>query len=158
MKFEISKKWCIEKAQVEEGDEIGAGVIGIDPLFEGDEGRVEILDESRIALGRFVQLKRRKEELTIEQLAERADIEISELLNIEHDASYEPEPRTVYQLAVTFKVDQSKLMVLSGLTRPKDVTFVEDALRYAARSESLEALSGEEQAALDGLIAVLSEK
>jgi hypothetical protein len=49
-------------------------------------------------------------------------------------------------------------MGLSGLTRSKDMSFVEDAVKYAARSESLEDLSEEEQAALDGLIAVLGSK
>ena len=49
-------------------------------------------------------------------------------------------------------------MGLSGLTKPKDVSYVEEAVRYAARSESIEELSAEEQAALYGLIFVLSEK
>ena len=49
-------------------------------------------------------------------------------------------------------------MGLSGLTVPKDISYVEEAVRYAARSESLSKLTPDEQAALDGLIAVLSEK
>ena len=49
-------------------------------------------------------------------------------------------------------------MGLSGLTRPKDIQYVEAAVRYAAKSESIASLSPEEQAALEGLISVLSEK
>ncbi len=49
-------------------------------------------------------------------------------------------------------------MGLSGLTRTKEAGFISEAMRYAARSESLEDLNDDEQAALDGLIMVLSEK
>lgn len=158
MRINISKDWCIEKASAEIHESIGAGKLGIDPIFDADEGRVEILDESRLALGRFVELKRRQERLTIEDLAEKADIEISELLKIEHGRLLEPETRTLYQIATVFGVNHHKLMGLSGLTKSKDMSFVEDAVKYAARSESLEALSKEEQAALDGLISVLGNK
>jgi transcriptional regulator with XRE-family HTH domain len=156
MIINIDRKWCLDKANLEIGSEIGAGLIGIDPvpLIQKNNGH----EESRIALGRFVQLNRRKMKMDIEKLSGEADIEISELMSIECDASYEPEPRTVYQLAVYFGVDQKKLMGLSGLTRPKDMAYVDEAVRYAARSESLKELSDEEQAALDGLISVLSEK
>jgi len=158
MKFKISKDWCIEKAKAEVSENIGAGVLGIDPIFEADEGRIEILHESRLALGRFVELNRRHKKLTIEALAEKADVEISELLRIEHGRLLEPETRTLYQIAVVFGVDHKKLMGLSGLTKSKDTSFIEDAVKYAARSESLEDLSEDEQAALDGLISVLASK
>lgn len=158
MKFSISREWCAEKGQVEAGAEIGAGTLGIDPLLSSDEGRVAVLDESRIAFGRFVHLNRRKLKLSLEAMAETADIEIAELMNIEHDASYEPEPRTIYQLANAFRVDQKKLMELSGLAKPKNTSYIEEAVRYAARSESLEDLSEQELAALEAMVSVLSEK
>jgi hypothetical protein len=80
MRLDISKDWCLEKGRAEVDENIGAGLLGIDPIIDSDEGRVEILDESRLALGRFVELKRRQERLTIEALAMKADVEISELL------------------------------------------------------------------------------
>ena len=158
MQFAISRQWCAEKGKAEAGAEIGIGLLCIDPLLFGDEGRVTVLDESRVAFGRFVNLNRRKLKLSYEALADKADIELAELMNIEQDASYEPEPRTIYQLATIFKVDQKKLMELSGLTRPKNTTYIEEAVRYAARSESLEDLNDQELAALEAMVSVLSEK
>lgn len=158
MKFAISREWCAEKGKAESGAEIGAGLLGIDPLLSGGEGRVSVIDESRIAFGRFVHLNRRKLKLSFEALAEKADVEIAELLNIEHDASYEPEPRTIYQLATVFKVDQKKLMQLSGLAKPKSSKFIEEAVRFAARSEALQDLNDQELAALEAIVAVLSER
>ena len=118
MKLDISKGWCETMAKHEAGAEVGAGLIGADPVLQSDEANVTILDDARVALGRFVQLKRRNDNLTLEELAEKADVELAELMNIEHDPSYEPEPRTLYQLAGVFGVSQRRLMGLSGLTVP----------------------------------------
>lgn len=158
MKVEVTKDWCEIMARREAGVEVGAGLIAADPIFNGEAAHETAIDESRIALGRFVHLKRRQEKLSLEALAERADVEVAELMSIELDAHYMPDSRTLYQLAQTFKVSHKKLMGLSGLTKPKDVQYVEKAVRYAARSESIASLSADEQAALDGLISVLSEK
>lgn len=158
MKIKVTEEWCVSQAQREAGAEVGAGVIALDPTFEADDAKVEAIDDSRIALQRFVVLSRRQKNLSRLQLAEQADIDLSELEGIETDMHYMPETRTIYQLANVLGVSQKKLMGLSGLTQPKDVSYVEEAVRYAARSESISNLTPEEQAALDGLIAVLSEK
>jgi len=158
MKIKVKEEWCVSQAQLEAGAEVGAGVIALDPTFESDDAKNEPIDDSRVALQRFVELSRRQKNLSRQQLAEQADIDLSELEGIETDMHYMPETRTLYQLANVLGVSQKKLMGLSGLTQPKDVSYVEEAVRYAARSESISRLTPEEQAALDGLIAVLSEK
>ncbi|MDP4540844.1 helix-turn-helix transcriptional regulator [Qipengyuania sp. DY56-A-20] len=158
MKINVTEEWCVSQAQLEAGAEVGAGVIALDPTFENDDVKSEPIDDSRVALQRFVELSRRQKNLSRQQLAEQADIDLSELEGIETDMHYMPETRTLYQLANVLGVSQKKLMGLSGLTQPKDVSYVEEAVRYAARSESISRLTPEEQAALDGLIAVLSEK
>ncbi len=158
MKIKVTEEWCVSQARLEAGAEVGAGVIALDPTFESDDAKNEPIDDSRVALQRFVELSRRQKNLSRQQLAEQADIDLSELEGIETDMHYMPETRTLYQLANVLGVSQKKLMGLSGLTQPKDVSYVEEAVRYAARSESISRLTPEEQAALDGLIAVLSEK
>ena len=158
MKIDVTKDWSMMMAQLEAGAEVGAGLIAADPIFDGEAALDEMRDESRLAFGRFVKLMRRGRGWTVEKMAENADIEMGEILSIEEDAHYPPDIRTVYQIADVFSVSQSRLMELSGLSKPKDVKFVEDAVRYAARSESIAALSDEEQAALDGFISVLTEK
>ncbi len=40
MKIEITKEWCLRMAQLEADAEIGAGLLAIDPVFEGDEASV----------------------------------------------------------------------------------------------------------------------
>ncbi|MEG3087429.1 helix-turn-helix domain-containing protein [Sphingomonas sp. PB4P5] len=164
MEVEFTPEWCIAMAEQEIDFEVGAGTLALDPTFDeqGSDGTQPALqdpgDESRLALGRFVSLARRRSGLTIEALAQKIDLEVGEVLSIERDPHHVPNTRTVYQLAMVFGVSQQKLMGLSGLTRPKDVRYLDEAVRYAARSESIERLSRDEQEALDGLIAVLSER
>lgn len=145
-------------AELEIGHEVGAGMTALDPLSTAAAASADNSDESRLALGRFVSLARRRGRLSLEDLAAKADVDVGELLSIERDAQHLPETRTIYQLANVFGVSQRKLMGLSGLTKQKDVKYVDEAIRYAARSESIAVLTSEEEAALEGLIAVLSER
>jgi len=158
MNIELTNQWIANMAEREGDAEIGAGLLACDPVYRASVDAGQTPEESRLALGRFVNLMRRHQHMTIEQLAESADVEIGELMSIEADSPQLPEPRTLYQLAEVFSVSHKKLMGLSGLTRTKEAGFISEAVRYAARSESLEDLNDEEQAALDGLITVLSEK
>ena len=158
MKIKVTEEWCVSQGQLEAGAEVGAGMIALDPTFEDSEAKVEAIDQSRLAFQTFIKLSRRNMNLSRLQLAEQANVDLAELEGIESNPYYDPETRTLYQLAQVFDVSQQKLMGLSGKTQPKDVSFVEEAVKYAARSESISRLTPDEQAALDGLIAVLSEK
>ena len=157
MSDRITPEWCMAMAELELGYEVAAGRIALDPSPDADT-HADGSDESRLALGKFVSLARRQHCLSIETLATKADIEVGELLSIERDAHHLPETRSLYQLATVFGVSQQKLMGLSGLTKPRDIRYVDEAIRYAALSESVARLTEEEQAALDGLIAVLSDR
>lgn len=159
MRIDITKEWCLRMAGIEADAEIGAGWNAFDPVFDGGVVAAnETTEETTIAFGRFVRLMRRDRGLTLERLADDADVDISELVEIEDDARHKPELRTVYQLANYFKVPRANLMQVAGLTAPKDSRLVDEAVRFAARSEPLTELTPEERAALEAFVAVLSEK
>lgn len=157
MKGFITREWCLRKAQTETGEEIGAGLTAIDPIIESQIQTPEDAGEASIAFGRFVQLKRRAQKLSIEALAEAADVDISELVSIEEDRHFKPGTRTVHQLAKFFNVPSQKLLQISGLASAKDDGLTKEAVKFAARSESLAALTPEEKAALDAFLKVLSQ-
>jgi hypothetical protein len=50
------------------------------------------------------------------------------------------------------------LLQVAGLTAPKDTHLLDEAVRFAARSEPVAALTVEERAALEAFVSVLSEK
>ena len=156
MKLEKSKEWWIDRARCEGDAVVGAGLVARDPAPESQS--LAAGEETRIAFGRFVHLMRRRRGYSMEQLAERADLEPSELLVIEDNVHYVPGPRTVYKLAETFEVPQQRLMQLAGLAAANDAGLRREAVRFAARSESIEKLTAEESAALEAFVAVLSER
>jgi len=158
MKIVRTKGWWLERAAREEGRTIGAGTPGPSVMEERSPGVAAVFgfEENRIAFGRFVNLMRRSRQLTVDELAQNADLDASELLIIEDNLHSVPEPRTVFRLAQFFEVPQGRLMQLAGLTTPSDTRLRQEAVRFAARSESIEALTPEQRAALEAFVAVLS--
>jgi HTH-type transcriptional regulator, competence development regulator len=158
MRIELTRDWCMRMAELEADAEIGAGPLAIDPVFDGEDAPVLAQEEPSVAFGRFVRLMRRSRGLSVEKLAEDAAVEVVELVSIEESQHYRPEPRTVYQLATFFGVPGGNLMQVAGLTVPKDNHLIGEAVRFAARSESIAALTPEERSALEAFVAVLSEQ
>lgn len=162
MKIEVTKDWCIRmaKLEVETGAdmEIGSTSATASPDAVAFDSSSDSLPESNIAFGRFVRLMRRKRRQTVEHLAEDAQIDVTELVEIEEDNHHKPEPRTVYQLAKSFDLPTSSLMQLAGLSVAKNSSFYEEAIRFAARSETVEELNDIERAALEAFVSVLNGK
>jgi HTH-type transcriptional regulator, competence development regulator len=158
MTTEFNKEWCLNMARLEGDAEIGAGALAIDPVFDGELIEQPQPEEPALAFGRFVRLMRRGRGMDMEKLADTADIDIVELMNIEEDPRFRPEVRTVYQLSMFFDLPRESLLQIAGLTRPKDERMYEEAVRFAARAETVAALTPEERAALEAFVAVLSEK
>lgn len=158
MTFEFTKEWCLRMAQIEGDSEIGAGLIAVDPTFDGDVLPDEPADDTAVAFGRFVRLMRRSRGLTVEKLAENVSVDIAELVAIEDDTRHKPDVRTVYQLATFFDVPRTNLLRVAGLTTSQDNRLIEEAARFAARSDPVAALTPEEQSALQAFVAVLSER
>ena len=158
MKVEITRDWCLKMALLEGDGEIGAGLVAIDPVFEGNAMATNSSDDPSIAFGRFVRLMRRNYGLSIEKLADDAAVDVVELVSIEDDTHHKPEVRTVYQLANFFKVPRPNLMQLAGLTIRHNNRLNDEAARFAARSDPVVALTEEERAALETFVAVLSEQ
>lgn len=159
MKVTRSREWWLERAAREQGETIGTATATPTTRAGVTEGAAPSrAEENRIAFGRFVALMRRSRRLTVEELAREADLDASELLIIEDDFYSVPEPRTVYRLAQFLNVPQTRLMQLAGLATARDSRLRQEAVRFAARSESIEALTAEQHAALEAFVAVLSEE
>jgi transcriptional regulator with XRE-family HTH domain len=109
-------------------------------------------------LGRFIEFARRARGVSVEQFANKADIDLAELVALERDEDVVPTPRTVYQLAQALQVDTAKLMVLAGLADVADPELNRAALKFAARSEPTAQLSRAEQEAFDEFVKVLVER
>lgn len=160
MKFEFSRAWCIKMARLDTGESVSAGPLALDPDPKSVLAMLSSLELERpnIVFGRFINLLRRNKKLSREALAEKVDIDISELFEIETDNNYSPEPRSVYQLAKFFDLPKNLLMQISGLTTQRNAYVMDAAVRFAARSDTSTELSPEEKAALEAFIAVLNDQ
>lgn len=156
MTIEMSKEWCLKMAAIEGDASIGAGVYAIDPEFENENAPAHGKEHANVAFGRFVRLMRRSRKLSREELANDADIEIGELVEIEDDVRHTPEIRTVYKLSEVFNVPNAKLMQVAGLAKAKNDNLARKAQRFAARSDPMAELTPEERAALEEFVADLS--
>lgn len=161
MKLAITREWFERRAKLEGDLEVAAGALARDPTPEQSDLESEVVeaaDPMRMAFGSLVESMRRRRGLSVEKLAERINLDVGDVMRIERDAHFRPEPRAVFRLAETFDLPHKALQQLSGNTvaRPG---LQEHALRFAARSgESPQKLSREEQRALEEFIAYLEKQ
>jgi HTH-type transcriptional regulator, competence development regulator len=150
--FNNDPEWMRRKAEEEDGSFVS--VAG--SLYKADEEKRKIVDATRVSFSRFVHLARKEKRLTLEQFAERTDVDLFELVNIETEKA-KPKARTVYQIADFLGLPEQRLMALAGLLEVKDVQFQEESVRFAARAETLEAPTPEEHAAFEAWVKFLSK-
>lgn len=154
MKLNYPREWFEQRIEKEGKVEIG---VGVPPSIEAAaEPRIKALD-TRIAFGQFVALWRRNKGWNAEKLAAEAKIDAEEILQIEYDPHNEPEPDAVYKLANVFGLPPRSLLELAGLVVGRTPRLREEAIRFAARSESIAALSEMERQAFEAFVTALSE-
>lgn len=164
MKMNLSKEWLRQRAALDDKADVSAGTLDLDRLPAVHPSNVISMQASaeaespNPAFGRLINLWRRKKGFRIEVLADKARIDVSELIEIERNLNFVPEPRTVYQLAKTLDLPSERMLELSGNLLLRDASLGKEAVRFAARSESVEKLSKDEQMALEEFVKFLSEK
>jgi transcriptional regulator with XRE-family HTH domain len=102
-----------------------------------------------------MQMLRRKQRLTIDQLATKTDVDRDELVAMERNPGYRPSPLTLHKLSQFYGIPQKRLLVLAGAIKEVPQEFSEHASRFAAQSESFANLTSEEKKALDEFMSVL---
>ena len=135
---------------------IGLDIVTQDERVEvGAKSQEEHTNVTRLAFGTLVSFRRRALKMSLEELAEKARVELEELFRIEEDATYVPEPRTVHNLGHELKLPVPQLLVLSGNATSQNVELNNAALKFAARSRAVEKLNREQTEALNEFVKVL---
>jgi hypothetical protein len=148
----------------EEENSCMISAIGLDMLSqEQTKGLAATASEEhsnviRLAFGTLVSFRRRAMKLTLEELAEKARVELEELFCIEEDPNYVPEPRTVHNLGHQLKLPVPQLLVLSGNATSQNAQLDKAALKFAARSRAVEKLNSEQKDALNEFVKVLVDQ
>jgi len=160
MKFNRDRNWLARRAEEENRHFVSVGglISQVDPDWRAETSALPLVETTKTALVRLLQLLRRERRLSLELLAQKADVDLAELVKIETDESFKPTPRTVHQLAAFFKLPAKKLMALAGLLQIKDYNLQQASVRFAARSEPVEDVTPEEHAALEEYVKFLNEQ
>jgi transcriptional regulator with XRE-family HTH domain len=124
-------------------------------VFPEDQG--ETAPQSTAGFATFVWLARRNRRLSVEQLAEKLAVEVDEVRKIESDPAYQARPRTIASIATFFELPPTEVMKLAGAAVSNDASFA-PALKFAAHSEDMSALTKEEQVLLRDFIRFLRDK
>lgn len=160
MKLDLPKGW-FKKNIPNDNPEVGAGLPGRGiELQNVDEATLHREDDSleAYAFGALIQLLRRDRNLTVDQLASSVQITTTELISIELDPKYIPQPRTVFQLSKFFELPDRPLMKLANVTTVHSDKLREAAVRFAASSSKVMELSREERAALTEFVHFLASQ
>jgi transcriptional regulator with XRE-family HTH domain len=152
-------EWLRRMAEFEDRCEsLSVGGLAVDAGIYRAACAQPIESIARDALGKLITFTRRQLRLTAEKFAEKADIELEDLVRLEHAEPFVLDPRTVAQLANALSVPVARLMSLAGLTKTVDPNLQRAAVRFAANAQPLQGLSKEEQAALIDFVKELAER
>ena len=155
MKMNTDLELLRKRAELEDGCFVSVGGL-VESLEERERASNAI--PMKPAFVRLVELARRERSLSLEQFAERVDVDLAELVWLETQATYTPAIRTVYKIAEFLKVPDKKLLALAGLLQVKDPQFQTAAMRFAARSAPVEKLTQQEHSDLEEIVKLLCEQ
>jgi transcriptional regulator with XRE-family HTH domain len=131
----------------------------IGPAFEAKAKEAATAEQPlTVAFGLLVRFFRRAKRLSVEELAEKLSVEAEELQHIERDPEFRARPRTILKVANFFDLPVGEVMKLAGATVSNDESFYTKALKFAAHSDDMAALTREEQEALKSFVRYLRDK
>ena len=146
------------------------GVVDVEagiPLLEGaplerfiprEEGIMSSKKEGASApvLRVLVHQVRRRDGMSIAKFADTLRVEAVEIETIENDPGYTPRPRTLHQLATYLGVSASAVQSLTPDAVVRNDNIEHAAVKFAASSDDLTALSKSERRNLNDFVKVLA--
>ncbi|MFD1122442.1 helix-turn-helix domain-containing protein [Methylophilus flavus] len=157
MKFIFSDEWLDRK--LKQCDDINVAVSGptleeFNKIVEQRTVTPQALDKVPTQLGKVVRFVREKRSWTVAEMAELADVDVSDIQAVETLPEYKLHPRTVIRLASVCQFSKDKFIEFAGHRIPAN----DDQLRYAARSKGTSTISDEEYEVVRALVETLSDQ
>ena len=149
-------------AEIEDGCSVTAGSLDVEAFYrkvedtkaQATHGREPLLS----VFSRVINMARRDHGWSIEQLADKADVDAIEVFRIEEDLVEAPEPRVVSSLSRALRLPAGKMMQLVGHITVLDPKVSGAAMKFAASSGSMEKLTRTEKGALNDFVKALAEE
>jgi transcriptional regulator with XRE-family HTH domain len=164
MKLLFTADWLRRKIESGPDVELEAGwpLTGPTPAADMDHKKLAVMPERnlvqmRIALGTLVHQLRQRDQLTLPELAKRAEVSEDELRQIETNPSYTARAYIIYQLSEYFGVSLNNLYQMAGTTYAVERQLYNEAVRYAAHDDVVP-LTDTQQQSLNGFVTILNER
>lgn len=104
----------------------------------------------------LIRQVRRRDQLSIAQLAERLQVAPEDVSKLENEAGFIPSPRTMHRIALYINVPTPAVQRLATPMQAQNDTMKDAALKFAASSDDLSVLSQAERRSLNDFVKVLS--
>lgn len=124
-------------------------------LMVPDEPEINTI---RYVFHEVVRKLRQLHGLTINELAQKLDIDPGEVIAMERNIAYRPSPLALHKLSEFYEIPQVRLNALAGATKEIPTDLKEQASRFAAQSDSFSKLTKEEKKLLDEFVKVLKKE
>jgi HTH-type transcriptional regulator, competence development regulator len=147
--------WLRAKAEAEDNGIVSVGGLVCALARSEEESKAHLAE--RVALAKLVELRRRQYRLSPEDLAQKADVELEDIVSLERGEETVPAPRTMQRLAQALELPEPRLLELAGLMPAKDARLRKATVRFAARSEPVAILLPQEREALEEFVELLAE-
>lgn len=106
-------------------------------------------------LSLFVHQVRRRDKLSVEELADRLRVSPDEISAIEQNPKYDPQPRTLHKLAGYTKVPAANLVRITPDAHNTDAAIESASMQFAASSDDVASLSRTERRRLNDFVKFL---
>lgn len=163
MKLAISRAWLEKWLANTGGDaEVGAGAGDVEHLRREVTRRKvtpPALAGASSQLGKAVRFVREQRGWSVSDLARAADVDVSEIEQIESSEVPQLAPRTAIYLADALGFSRTRMQQFAGhLTSKSALQAASKEYRFAARSKGTASISDAEYDAIRALVAVLGER
>jgi len=142
MKMKVTKEWLLKNANRDQDLEVTAGFLvdeKLDAVYgrnkKEQEDQKEDIESRLTALAQLINIRRRIQGWTMEQLADKADVDLQDVVCLEKGIPVHLSVRTIHKLSGVLDLPHSGLLRLSGATVQRKDDFIEHALRFVARSQ-----------------------
>ncbi len=161
MKFEQIRDWLARKAHIEDSC-VAAGGVSLDELRHDAEARTvtpAVLADVPTELGRVVRYVREQRGWSRSEIADLADVDLKDVVQIETVVGYSPGPRTLTHLADACGFSRQRFQQLAMHVVPREQSIAGTVqLAFAARSKGLSSISPSDFESIRALVEVLQEK
>ena len=161
MKLNITKEWLLKKLTQADDSSAGASGTSLDELRSDAQRRTvtpDIFVHNASQFGLVVRFVREQRGWSHNQLATVASIDEAELVAIETEPGRLPSPRALVLLADALGLSKQRLKELVGFVQVTNIASNDAfALKFAANSKNIRAISDEEYNAVRVLVQILSE-